>query len=149
MLCTISSCSIQLLFPKLERNPLSNNPASLHSANILLPSSPENNHTALNPPSRLSTQLFAYLLVAKKTAASAISVTSPKRDKGMEFNASERAGSDIALKEVVSLVSLIFLIFLIAILSLRMRNGTCKMILCILGLERQEREDKILFGIWG
>lgn len=42
---------------------------------------------ALNPPSRLSTQLFAYALVAKKTAASAISEVWPKRFNGMAFRA--------------------------------------------------------------
>lgn len=54
------------------------------------------NHTALKPPSRLSTQLFAYLFVARKTAASAISLASPKRDRGMAFKASFRAGSVMA-----------------------------------------------------
>lgn len=46
---------------------------------------------ALNPPSRLRTQLFAYLFVAKKTAASAISAASPKRFRGTAFMASRRA----------------------------------------------------------
>jgi hypothetical protein len=55
------------------------------------------NYMALKPPSRFNTQLFAYLLVARKTAASAISEASPNRFKGMAFRASERASGVIAV----------------------------------------------------
>lgn len=51
---------------------------------------------ALNPPSRLSTQLFAYLFLAKNTAASAISEDFPKRFRGMEFRAADRASGVMA-----------------------------------------------------
>lgn len=51
---------------------------------------------ALNPPSTLSTQLFAYAFAARKTAASAISEGRPKRFRGMAFKASERALGVIA-----------------------------------------------------
>jgi hypothetical protein len=53
-------------------------------------------HVALSPPSRLRTQLFAYLFVARKTAASAISEGSPKRFRGMEFRALDRASTGMA-----------------------------------------------------
>ena len=46
-------------------------------------------YTALNPPSRFITQLFAYSLLAKNTAASAISSGAPNRPSGMlSFNLS-------------------------------------------------------------
>ena len=51
---------------------------------------------ALNPPSRLRTQLFAYWLVAKNRAASAISEACPNLLRGMELRASERASGVIA-----------------------------------------------------
>jgi hypothetical protein len=54
-------------------------------------------HTALNPPSRFSTQLFAYLFVTKNTAASAISEVKPNLLRGMEFNASVRAAGVIPI----------------------------------------------------
>lgn len=46
---------------------------------LVLHVSLESNQTALNPPSRLSTQLLAYSFCAKNTAASAISRGSPNR----------------------------------------------------------------------
>ena len=83
------------------------------SSNLETP--PPKSYIALNPPSRLSTQLLAYLLAAKKTAASAISVTSPKRERGMAFSASLRARSVMAL--MIVLVGL-FLLFLFKIFFL-------------------------------
>jgi hypothetical protein len=53
-------------------------------------------YMALNPPSRLSIQLFAYLFVARKTAAPAISDASPKHFRGMEVRASRRASGVMA-----------------------------------------------------
>lgn len=121
LLCirTIPSYPIQFLSQYSNGVPPRTNSHPTSTQQMVCISSLWKCHTALNPPSRLSTQLFAYLLVAKKTAASAISATSPKRDRGMDFNASERAGFDIALKEIVSSVSFIFLYFFIAISSLR------------------------------
>jgi hypothetical protein len=52
---------------------------------------------ALNPPSRLRTQLLAYLFVARNTAASAISEGSPKRLRGMAFRAAECASGVMAV----------------------------------------------------
>lgn len=51
---------------------------------------------ALNPPSRFSTQLFAYLFVTRKTAPSAISEGRPNLLMGMEFMASVRAAGVMA-----------------------------------------------------
>jgi len=53
-------------------------------------------YMALNPPSRLRIQLFAYLFVARKTAASAMSDASPKHFRGIEFKASWRASGVMA-----------------------------------------------------
>lgn len=41
-------------------------------------------YVALKPPSKFKTVLFAYALLARKTAASATSLVVPKRPRGME-----------------------------------------------------------------
>jgi hypothetical protein len=51
---------------------------------------------ALNPPSRFSTQLFAYSFVAKNRAASATSEACPNRPRGMASIAFDRASGVMA-----------------------------------------------------
>jgi len=52
---------------------------------------------ALNPPSRLRTQLLAYLFRARNSAASAISAGSPNRFRGMALRAAECASGVMAV----------------------------------------------------
>jgi hypothetical protein len=58
-------------------------------------------HTALSPPSRFSTQLLAYWLVARNTAAWAISSGVPNRFCGIDSSASERATSVMSVLKVI------------------------------------------------
>jgi hypothetical protein len=51
---------------------------------------------ALKPPSRLRTQLLAYSLSTRKSAASATSWTEPKRLRGMAARARDRASGVMA-----------------------------------------------------
>jgi hypothetical protein len=57
----------------------------------------EIDQVALSPPSRLSTQLFAYSFLARNTAASATSSAIPKRFSGIWSKAWDLASGVMAM----------------------------------------------------
>ena len=76
----------------LDGTPVTNS----HMDMVRHPTPTRIDQVALNPPSRLRTQLLAYSLSTRKSAASATSWTEPKRPRGMAARARDRASGVMA-----------------------------------------------------